>query len=276
MQRFSSEIYLPLFDTHTEGEDTLKLRPGHIANYRVKTIQAGNMLECEIFPIWNTRGESTNAVKAIRKSRAAVMAANERNARKKLIRKINANFTEKDLHMTLTYKGEQPGPEQARKDMQNYIRRIKAYRKANGLSEIKYVYVVEDMEGTRKKRIHHHLVMSGMDRDTAEELWAKGRANALKLQPDEYGLEGLARYIIKNPQGSKRWCTSKNLVDPIVKVSDKRISKRRVELIARDMEQNAKEIFEKLYPDYCFNDCEVKRSEYVSGAYIYTRMRRRR
>lgn len=34
-------------------------------------------------------------------------------------------------------------------------------------------------------------------------------------------------------------------------------------------------IFEKLFPAYDFTDCEVKRSNFVAGAYIYARMRRR-
>jgi hypothetical protein len=136
--------------------------------------------------------------------------------------------------------------------------------------------VIEGSDDAEGKRVHHHLIMSEMDRDVAERLWGKGRANALKLQPDEYGLEGLARYIVKDPRGSKRWCSSKNLQEPVISVSDKKISKRRVELIAFDMERDAKRIFESVYKNFDFNDCFIKRSEFVSGAYIYTRMRKRK
>ena len=88
--------------------------------------------------------------------------------------------------------------------MQNYLRRIKAYRKKMSLGEPKYIYVIEGSEESTKKRIHHHLIMSEMNRDEAEKIWGKGRANAMKLQPDEFGLEGLARYIAKDPCGSKK------------------------------------------------------------------------
>lgn len=277
MAGYSSDQYIELFDTSCEGEEACRLRHSHVANYRVRTILAGNIFECEIYPIWSCKGEDNEARKAARhKSKAAIKAANERNAKKKLIRKINANFTERDIHLTLTYKGEQPDLAQARKDIQNYLRRVKTYRKTAGLCEIKYIYVIEGSDDAEGKRVHHHLIMSEMDRDVAERLWGKGRANALKLQPDEYGLEGLARYIVKDPRGSKRWCSSKNLQEPVISVSDKKISKRRVELIAFDMERDAKRIFESVYKNFDFNDCFIKRSEFVSGAYIYTRMRKRK
>jgi hypothetical protein len=173
MTGYSSDRYIELFDSSCEGEDAFRLRHGHVANYRVRTILAGNILECEIYPIWSCKGEDIEARKAMKHtSKAAIKAANERNAKKKLIRKINANFTEKDLHITLTYAGGQPGIAQARKDMQNYLRRIKSYRKKMGLGDPKYIYVIEGSEESTKKRIHHHLIMSNMNRDEAERLWS--------------------------------------------------------------------------------------------------------
>ena len=45
--------------------------------------------------------------------------------------------------------------------------------------------------------------------------------------------------------------------------------------MAADFEAAPAAIFGKLFPDYAFNDCEVKYSAYVAGAYIYARMCRR-
>jgi hypothetical protein len=114
-----------------------------------------------------------------------------------------------------------------------------------------------------------------MDRDEAERLWGKGWANCKRLQPDEYGLEAVARYMIKNPKGNKRWCASKNLVEPREYIADKKLSRRRVEQMAREVEDAPRAIFEKLFPEYAFTDCTVKRSEFVAGAYVYARMRRK-
>lgn len=274
---YSSENYEFLFDRSEELKESAfdRLRHKDVFRYRAKTIKAGNVLEVEVFPIWNTRGEAIRAKK--HKTRQAQKNLNDKNAKKKLIRKINANFTEEDLCITLTYKGGVPDEEQARRDIRNYIRRVREWRRKHGLSELKYVYVIEFGGGDgRRKRVHHHVIMSGMDRDEAERLWnGKGWANTRRLQPDDYGLEALARYVTKEPNGGKRWCASRNLVEPKETVADTKISKRRVEKMAMDFEEAPAAIFGKLFPDYDFNDCTVRHSEFVAGAYIYARLHRR-
>lgn len=275
----NNELYELLFNETYKAEESARraLRHKSVSNYRVKVIRSGSVLECEIYPIWNNRSEERAARKRIRETRAAQKALNERNARKNLIRKINANFTEMDLAITLTYRGKAPEERQARRDMQNYMRRVKDYRQRNGLPPLKYIYVVEfsaGTGGTRKRRVHHHVIMSGMDRDIAERLWGKGFANTRRLQPDEeYEFEALGRYIVKEPMGSKRWCASRNLRQPTVTTSDRKLSKRQAERIADDADE-APDIFEKTFTGYNFVQCDVKHSEYVAGAYMYVRMHR--
>lgn len=275
---YSSAKYEFLFDRSEEITESAfdRLRHRDVFRYRARTIKAGDVLEVEIFPIWNTQNEVRRAKKAA--TREAQKNLNDRNAKKKLIRKINANFTEEDLCVTLTYKGGYvPDEEQARRDIRNYIRRVREWRRKNGLPEMKYVYVIEYGGGDgRRKRVHHHVIMSGMDRDTAEALWqGRGWANSRRLQPDDYGLEALARYMTKEPNGGKRWAASRNLVDPKVTEADTKISRRKVEQMAQDFEEMPAAIFGKLFPEYAFNDCEVRHSSYVAGAYIYARMHRR-
>lgn len=274
---YSAENYEFLFDRSEELKESTfdRLRHKDVFRYRAKTIKAGNVLEVEVFPIWNTRREAIRAKR--HKTRQAQKNLNDKNAKKKLIRKINANFTEEDLCITLTYKDSVPDEEQARRDIRNYIRRVREWRRKHGLSELKYVYVIEfgGSDG-RRKRVHHHVIMSGMDRNEAERLWnGKGWANTRRLQPDDYGLEALARYITKEPHGGKRWCASRNLVEPKETTADTKISKRRVEKMAMDFEGAPAAIFGKLFPDYVFNDCTVRHSEFVAGAYIYARLHRR-
>jgi len=231
------------------------------------------MPECEIYPVWLHREEAARAKREIG-SRQAQKNLNDKNAKKTIIRKINTNFTDKDIAVDLTYKGMAPNEEQARRDIQNYIRRVKDYRKKHGLPDLKYVYVIEfDDTENSQKRIHHHLIMSSMDRDVVEKLWGKGYANSRRLQPNEFGLEGIARYITKDPRGNKRWCASRNLENPKITVADYKITKRKVEKIARN-ENCASDIFQQLYKGYVFNDINIKYSDFVSGAYLYVRMRR--
>lgn len=273
---YSSEKCLDIFSRELEDnlqEKIESLRSKHVSLYRVKTVKSGSMLECEIYPLWKTRSEKSRAKKE-KASRPAQKNLNDKNAKKKIIRLIHANFTPKDIMITLTYKGPPPDLEQAKKDIQNnYLRKIREYRRKNGLSELKYVYVIEyETEGRQKKKIHHHVIMSNMDRDIAEGLWGKGRANSRKLQPDEYGLEGIARYITKDPRGEKRWSASRNLEKPKITIADHKITKRQAEKLAKN-ENAAPALFEKLYKGYIFNDIKAKYSDFVSGVYLYTRMR---
>ena len=279
-----AEDYSWLFDRPLDergpGEPegiTERLQHRRVRRYRVKTIKSGDVLECEIYPIWDTKAEAGRARRA--KTKEAQRRINVRNARKRFCRLVNTNFAAGDLWLTLTYSGEQPDLEQARRDMQNYIRRVRTYRARHGLPELKYAYVIEYMgDDGRRARVHHHIIMSAMDRDAAESLWGKGRANADRLQPDDGGLTGVAMYMTKGVgagggQGTKRWAASRNLAKPIETVADHKVSKARVERLARDIGE-AKGIFERLYRGYTYTDCKVTRSDFVAGAYIYVTMRR--
>lgn len=265
-----SERYLQLFTENVVGA----VNHENVSRYRRKTIKAGKMLECEIYPIWNTGNEARKVKQHI--TRAEQAALNARNARKRLERRLNANFTEDDCCVTLTYAGDfVPNVDQARRDMQNYIRRLRTYRRKHGMCEMKYIYVIEyaDADGV-PKRVHHHVVMSGMPRDEIERLWGKGYANCRRLQPNEYGLEALSRYMTKTSNGGKRWCCSKNLKEPTVTVSDTRVSCRKVARMIADFATEPRTILEQMYKGYVYTNCEIKRSSYVAGAYIYARLRK--
>lgn len=283
LPKYNVENYEDLFVinesnfTDSIEERIEKLRDKQVSKYRVKTIKSGEMLECEIYPIWNApAGKRAKKEKDIRQSQTNL---NDKNTKKHLIRLVNTNFTKQDIWITLTYQnGHLPADiEQAKKDMQNYIRRLKRYIKKNELPELKYVYVTEyqDADNKKKKRVHHHMICNFADRDVAEELWnGGGRTQTRRLQPDDFGFEGLARYIAKDKSETtiKRYTPSRNLKQPKITVADSKVTRRRAEKIANE-ENMAHEVFEKLYAGYKFNDMEVKYSPYVSGAYIYVRMK---
>jgi len=272
---YSGESYEFLFTTPcgklTKGAYEI-LRHINVAHYRVKTIQSGQVLECEIYPLWKEYDE----VRAAREhtTREAQANLNERNARKRIARLIDTNFTPDDLHVTLTYgKSELPDEDQARRDIRNFLRRVRAYRKKNNMPELKYVYVIEFSDGDgRRTRVHHHVIMSGMDRKAVKALWPHGRARVDELEPEDGTLEGLARYITKQPNKRKRWQASRNLEEPTITIENTKLSRRQAERLAEDVKAAGTLVFEKLYPGYTFNRCDVRRSRYVAGAYIYAKM----
>jgi hypothetical protein len=276
---YSGQDYEFLFNTPSGEltEDAFEtLRHKNVFRYRAKTIKSGDVVEIEIFPVWNTQSE-VRAAKA-NSTKEAQANMNDRNSKKKLIRKINTNFTEEDLHVTLTYgRGELPNEEQARRDMRNFIRRVRDYRKRNSLPELKYVYVIEFSDGDgRRTRVHHHVIMSGMDRQAIKSLWSQGGVRVDELESEDGTLEGLARYITKQPPNqtkqTKRWQASRNLKPPKITIADTKLSRRQAERLAEDVKIAAPQIFGKLFSDYALDLCTVKSSEYVAGAYIYACM----
>ena len=228
---------------------------------KTKTIISGEMLECEVYPVWerDAKREKRHKITTL-----AQQKVNHRNTVKRVIRLINTNFTKRDIWMTLTYKTK-PTEEQAKRDIQNFIRRLKR-RKGN----LKYIYVTE----TGEKRIHHHIILNIEDRDMAEGLWTLGRTNARRLQPDDYGLEGLARYITKEKNtADKRYTCSRNLDKPIVYEDKTMFTRRDTDKIVRN-ENKARERFERMYLGYVFRDLIISESVFISGWYIYVRLQK--
>jgi hypothetical protein len=270
---------LPI-ECQTPEERLESLRHRDVYRYRTKTVKAGNMLECEIFPIWNAQ-EAKRARKAMPSSKAQENL-NHKNTKKKIMRLANVNFKDGDLWGTFGYdKNSLPdSPEAARKDIVNFMRRLKRAYKKQGLP-LKYIYVTErgrdGAEESEAPRCHHHVIMSGgLDRDTIESLWKGGaypQTRRLRVKED-CGLNGLAAYISKGGRCEKTWAHSVNLKPPIETVADKKITPRQAEKIIID-ENAAPALFEKVCKGYSFRDIEIKRSEFVAGVYMYVQMYRR-
>jgi len=284
---YSGESYECLFYTPSGeiGENAFEsLRHKNVFRYRAKTIKSGDVVEVEIYPIWNTKVEAKAARAA--ESRAAQRALNRRNSAKTLARLVDNNFTKDDVCVYLTYadKGEWhdkkpilPDKKQARKHIRKFMRDVRAYRKRNGMSELKYVYVMEFFDGEgRKARAHHHIIMSGIDREVIKKLWKYGGIGERRLDPENYGntLAGLVHYITKQPvdKQTKKWAASRNLKPPKVTIADTKLSKKQAERLAADVKAAAPTIFNKHFPDCELDECYVRSSEIVAGAYIYARM----
>lgn len=264
-------------DTNEERLQLLEDR--HIIKYRTKTIKSGDILECEVYPIWDTRSSMSRARKT-RESREAQKRLNAKNATKNLIRLINANFTDADIWGTFTYETRKlpKSVAEAQKEMAKFIRRLKYYGEKHNFPPLKYAYTTEfeDDEAKGKHRVHHHIVINFPDRDVAEKLWRNGaRTQTRRLQADENGYEGLVRYIMKDPRGTKRYVTSKNLQKPQITIADCKFTRRKVKRLVRG-DANPQAVFEALYEGYQITKFIHKTSDYVTGAYLYARMIKRK
>ena len=261
------------------GGDPYRERVGGM-HYCTKTEKAGDTLVLTVYPILgrSDRAKAEAARKAM--SRERQTRYNRERARRRLALLMDANFGRNDLHVTLTYRGTPPDYEQARKDVRNYLRAVKRMREKAGLSEMKYIYVLEEEGGDgEKRRIHVHLMMTGgVSREALEEKWGRGYANCDRLQPEEgTGLLELARYFTKVTMEKHRraWSASKNLRQPRTTVSRTRMSNARVRRLCQEMPGSAVEVLGKLYPGYKVGEVEPYVSDWIPGVYLRIRLRRR-
>lgn len=243
--------------------------------YREKKYICGNYIDLQIYPVFPVRKIKGRRTK-MKPTSEIQQRLNDENANRKLSRYINANFQNGDYMLTLTYAPENvPADErQAKRDMQNFLRRVKRRYEKNQ-NELKYIWV---MEKSKKGRIHFHCVMTGgIDRTELERIWGLGFANTRALQFSENGVEGLVKYYTKDRLLYRRFNASKNLSKPIERQNDSRISKKRARELYNVIE--IPEEFKKLYPEYEKNfggfevgTAEVEQNELNGQLYFSIRL----
>ena len=98
---YEEAFNLPLEQAQDKDIERL-LHAGKLKSvYATKTIKSGDQFEIEIFPDFTKK--QAHDLKLKKPSRQAQKNLNDKNARKKLERLINANFSEGDYWITLTY-----------------------------------------------------------------------------------------------------------------------------------------------------------------------------
>jgi len=284
--------YRPLFGTEVDPEkedlsmywrDERSMIPVGKMGYRRSVTLAGPRLECEIYPVFGREEEQKAREARKNETPEKQKRLNRRRAEEYIVQLADANFTEKDIELTLTYKNQyQPDFERCQKDVRNFVAKLKRYRKSHGMEPLKYIYVIEGgferKNGYGTTKFHCHMLMNGgISRQLLEEIWEYGYANTIQLQPDEdRGLEELAKYMIKESKmHGRRFCHSRNLKKPLRKKKDARTSNRAVKAMARDIQYEAKEIMERYYPSYKFIECKMYCSDQLDGVYIRVLMRKK-
>lgn len=179
---------------------------------------------CEVEKIHTSRYKSKKFREAKKNlSEEAVQKNNAKIAAKKLRWIINTNFHPGDQHVVLTYSPEQRAecPEQAKKDLANFFRRLKTQYKKHGI-ELKYVAVTE----YGQRSMHHHIVINKcLSLEEIAKVWGRGHIHSTPLD-DTADYSRLASYLIKqtnktynDPQrrvSAKRWNASTNMAKPII------------------------------------------------------------
>lgn len=141
---------------------------------RKKTITAGCIVKTILYTAPQPRdGERVRAVKS-RMTTAAQKAMNDKTARGRLELLMAANFTGRDLFITLTYR-DADLPAQRRDaiaTIRKFLRDMRMLRKKKG-QDFRYIYTTENKHGAG--RLHHHLVINATERDieTLRSLWSQ-------------------------------------------------------------------------------------------------------
>ena len=300
-----SKKYEILYDL-PQGEVAEK----QLGGVRTRTIRAGDTLEIEAYPLIAVDNTAREEYRK-RSTSVAQQKVNLNNAMKRIRRLCEANFGAGDfiMHPTFDYGAVEYGfvnkadkraewerlgypqdEDEARRKIKNFIDRVRRYVKRCGKDpkQLKYLYVIENTREPQDGDInalpahyHYHLAISGcgcLTINMLNELWGYGYTKAEPVDMRYNGLKGFATYIAKRvtKQSRKtRWACSKNMTQPVEKVSDRKISRRRLGQIARDVQYAGKEILEAIYPGYrLMEEPVVRYSDFVAGAYIYARMRR--
>lgn len=246
------------------------------AIYREKRYVCGDYLDAYVYPVVPCGKPSPGKRQKKRPSREVQKKLNQRHAREQLARVLHANFGERDLSMTMTWREMPETKEQAVKEFQKWLRKVRGLYRNAGI-QLKYIW---QMEKSRKGRYHVHVVISGgIDRDTLEKAWGKGYANTKRLQFDDGGLAALARYITKSHHEDaeervtyRSYNGSKNLIKPEPEINDTRIRSRKRAAAMADMDPD---ILEELYPGYLVVDMDSFHSDEYGSIYLFTRLRRR-
>ncbi len=186
-----------------------------------KVTYAGAVLEVEVFTVSDKVRNIKNAIPKPENNLTPEQKAqkNVNKSQKQFIRLVNTNFTSRAYYITLTYKDEYypNNYEQAIKDRNNYLRRLK-YHNPN----VRYIAVTG--YGSITGRLHHHLIVDGAGENDILQLWTCGdiaRAEHLRehnyYNGVDYGEDytALACYLHEHTPKSynkRRWLQSKNIL----------------------------------------------------------------
>ena len=191
-------------------------------SYVQQTIKAGDVIEVRKYYDWAHGRQHRHQPRSERleQSSKKKVEHNRKQALDRLRWKLNAGCEAGDYHITLTYSEEAPTPEEAKKYLHNYLKRLRRLYEKGGHT-FRWLVVTE----FQNKRIHHHLILKkGPELMEIIKRWKHGRPKVTILDgTGQYA--DLAEYLVKETDKTfrdpeckqkKRWSCSRNWPEPVI------------------------------------------------------------
>ena len=188
---------------------------------RRKTIRAGRLVWDITYTVPRPNASKQERTRIREATEEQVARTNANTAQRKLEMLMATNFDDTDLVLTVTYR-DADLPDSAdvtRKHLGKVFSQMRAYRKARGLPELKYIYVLEGRHGDHRPHAHIIINAAGGDLDLMRSLWVWGDDIQLNYIR-ERGYDGWAGYLTKERReaslnGKKQFVGSRNLARPV-------------------------------------------------------------
>ena len=188
---------------------------------RRKTIRAGRLVWDITYTVPRPNASKQERKRIREVTEEQVARTNANTAQRKLEMLMATNFDDTDLVLTVTYR-DADLPESAdvtRKHLGKVFAQMRAYRKARGLPDLKYIYVLEGRHGDHRPHAHLIVNAAGGDLELMRSLWIWGDDIQLNYIR-ERGYDGWAGYLTKERReaslnGKKQFVGSRNLARPV-------------------------------------------------------------
>lgn len=188
---------------------------------RRKTIRAGRLVWDITYTVPRPNASKQDRKRIREVTEEQIQRTNANTAQRKLEMLMATNFDEGDLVLTVTYR-DADLPDSAdvtRKHLGKVFSQMRAYRKARGLPDLKYIYVLEGRHGDHRPHAHIIINAAGGDLELMRSLWIWGDDIQLNYIR-ERGYDGWAGYLTKERReaslnGKKQFVGSRNLARPV-------------------------------------------------------------
>lgn len=188
---------------------------------RRKTIRAGRLVWDITYTVPRPNANKQERKRIREVTEEQIQRTNANTAQRKLEMLMATNFDEGDLVLTVTYR-DADLPDSAdvtRKHLGKVFAQMRAYRKARGLPDLKYIYVLEGRHGDHRPHAHIIINAAGGDLELMRSLWIWGDDIQLNYIR-ERGYDGWAGYLTKERReaslnGKKQFVGSRNLARPV-------------------------------------------------------------
>lgn len=231
-----------------------------MCRYKKRTF-SGAVCEIEIYNGFDGRSPKLKPAPVNIRTEKERREYNRRKSEKHFIRVVNTNFTHNDYYVTATYSNEllPDSFDEAENNLNNYVRRL---RRTNPQAKI----IAVTGYGKRSRRLHHHLIISGVAESDILSKWNGGeiiRAERLREHNYYNGIDygedftALAAYLhAHTPDNVKgrRWKQTKTIQQP-----------------KEEKPQKVRRIYSEYKPPKApegFTLQEIHTSEYYGSGYI--------